>query len=193
MEGAGSNEEDVVGFDRTILGLHDAAFDDRQNVALYAFAGNAGAAAVHIRFGDLVDLVDKDDAVVFRQRDGFLCHEVFVDELFRFLFGENVPRFGDGHTFFLFLRWHDVFHHIVHIIHDLVHAGCGEHVVGHVLFFNLDLDDLVVKFVAAQLFLEDHLLVVAAPFFFGIGGAVALLLGAEEHLKGIVPAALLFL
>ena len=124
---------------------------------------------------------------------GFLCHEVFVDELFRFLFGENVPRFGDGHTFFLFLRWHDVFHHIVHIIHDLVHAGCGEHVVGHVLFFNLDLDDLVVKFVAAQLFLEDHLLVVAAPFFFGIGGAVALLLCAEEHLERIVPAALLFL
>ena len=60
---ARGDEQDVVGLDRAVFGRDGAAFDDRQDVALHAFARNVGTAAAFAT-GDLVDLVDEDDAVV---------------------------------------------------------------------------------------------------------------------------------
>src|SRR5690606_26824746 len=63
VEGAAGDEQDVVGLDHAQLGVDRAAFDQRQQVALHAFAGHVGAADI-AALGDLVDLVDEDDAVL---------------------------------------------------------------------------------------------------------------------------------
>ena len=60
VEGAGGDEEDVVGLDRAVAGHHDRALDDRQQVALDPFARDIGA-VVAVAADRLVDLVDEDD------------------------------------------------------------------------------------------------------------------------------------
>ena len=45
MEGAGGDEQDVVGLDRAVLGVDGRPLDDRQEVALDALAGDVGARA----------------------------------------------------------------------------------------------------------------------------------------------------
>ncbi len=62
VEGAGSDEQNVVGPDGTVLGVDGGAFDDRQQVALHSLARDVGPAARALIACDLVDLVDEDDA-----------------------------------------------------------------------------------------------------------------------------------
>ena len=63
VEGARGDEQHVVGLHRPVLGRDGGALDQRQQVALHALAGDVGAGAVGAG-GDLVDLVDEDDAAV---------------------------------------------------------------------------------------------------------------------------------
>ena len=69
VERARRDEEDVVGGDHAVLGVDGGAFDDGQDVALHAFAADVGAVAAFAT-GDLVDLVEEDDAGVFDALDG---------------------------------------------------------------------------------------------------------------------------
>jgi hypothetical protein len=64
VEGAGGDEQDVVGLDHAVLGGHRAALHQRQQVALHALARDIGAAALLGAAGDLVDLVQEHDAVL---------------------------------------------------------------------------------------------------------------------------------
>src|SRR3546814_8302867 len=64
MEGSRRDEEDRVVRHRPVFGGDRGAFDQRQEVALDALA--ADRAAAHVRDGDLVDLVEEDDAIGFR-------------------------------------------------------------------------------------------------------------------------------
>ena len=64
VERARGDEQDVVGLDHAVLGVDRRAFDQRQQVALHALARDVGAAGDFRRDGDLVDLVDEDDAVL---------------------------------------------------------------------------------------------------------------------------------
>ena len=66
-EGAGGDEQDVVGLDRPVFGRDRCAFDQGQKVPLHALTGDVAAAAL-ARERDLVDLVEEDDAMVFDQR-----------------------------------------------------------------------------------------------------------------------------
>src|SRR3546814_4799639 len=61
VEGTRCDEQDVVGLHRPVFGRDGGALDQRQQVALDAFA--ADRAASHVRDRDLVDLVEEDDAV----------------------------------------------------------------------------------------------------------------------------------
>ena len=63
MKRAGGDEQDVVGLHRSVLGVDGGALDQRQQVALHAFARHVGAAQAFAA-GDLVDLVEEDDAVL---------------------------------------------------------------------------------------------------------------------------------
>ena len=62
VERAGGDEQDVVGLDRPVLGVDGRPLDDRQQVALHALARDVRAARRALVAGDLVDLVDEDDA-----------------------------------------------------------------------------------------------------------------------------------
>ena len=57
----------MVGFDRPVLGVDGRPLDDRQQVALDALARDVGPAAGALVAGDLVDLVDEDDARLLGQ------------------------------------------------------------------------------------------------------------------------------
>ncbi len=69
VEGAGGDEQDVVGADHAVLGGHRGALDDRQEVPLDPLAGHVGAVAAFAA-GDLVQLVQEDDAGVLDPPDG---------------------------------------------------------------------------------------------------------------------------
>ena len=62
VERAGGDEEHVIGLDGAVLGVDRRALDDRQQVALHALARDVGPAAARLAPGDLVDLVEEDDA-----------------------------------------------------------------------------------------------------------------------------------
>ena len=65
---AGGDEQDVVGAHHAVLGVDGGAFDDRQDVALDAFAAHVGSLAA-LAARDLVDLVEEDDACLLHAID----------------------------------------------------------------------------------------------------------------------------
>ena len=73
------------------LVLTCGAFHQRQQVALHAFAADVGAAHVAAALGDLVDLVDEDDAVLLAGFDRGVADLVLVDQL-----GRPLPRPAAG-------------------------------------------------------------------------------------------------
>ena len=54
VEGAGGDEQDVVGLDRSVFGIDRSPFDDGQDVALDPFAGDVGTVGAAF-FGDLIE------------------------------------------------------------------------------------------------------------------------------------------
>ena len=91
VERAGGDEQDVIGLHHAVLGADGAAFDQRQQVALHAFARHVGA----VRFlaaRDLVDLVDEHDAVLLRVAQRAQLQLFLVDHLRRFFVGEQLER-----------------------------------------------------------------------------------------------------
>ena len=66
---AGGDEQDVIGPHHAVLGVDRGAFDDRQDVALHALAAHVRPVTAFAA-GDLVDLVDEDDAGLLDALDG---------------------------------------------------------------------------------------------------------------------------
>src|SRR3546814_15051126 len=77
----GRDEQHVVGLDRAVLGADGAALDQRQQIALHAFARDIRAAGVLAALADLVDLVDEDDAVFFGVAERLGADRLFLDAL----------------------------------------------------------------------------------------------------------------
>ena len=89
VKGARGDEEDVVGLHHAVLGVDRRSLDQRQQVALHALARDVGALRLRAR-GDLVDLVDEDDAVLLGVGERLDFQLVLVDELGGFLVGEQL-------------------------------------------------------------------------------------------------------
>ena len=87
MERPRGDEQDVVGLDGAVFGRHRRALHQRQQVPLHALARHLCPTALTAR-GDLVQLVQKHDAVLFGIGDGLAANVFFVDE-FRCLFIEQ--------------------------------------------------------------------------------------------------------
>ena len=90
MEGARRDEQDMVRLHRAIFGRDGRALDERQQVALNAFAAHRTAA--HVTHRDLVDLVKEDDPVRLGigQRDA--AHLVLVKPLVGLFLDQLFPR-----------------------------------------------------------------------------------------------------
>jgi hypothetical protein len=89
VEGAGGEEEDVVGAHHAVLGRDRRPLDDRQQVPLHPLAGDVRPAAAFAP-GDLVDLVEEDDAALLHPVAGLPGHLLAVDQLVGLLLDEDL-------------------------------------------------------------------------------------------------------
>ena len=78
-----------------MLGGDSCTLDQRQQVALHAFAGNVCAGAFGAR-GDLVDLVEEDDAILFGDAQRLAGDAVAVEQLVGFFLDQRLVRVLDG-------------------------------------------------------------------------------------------------
>mmetsp|Transcript_15569 Transcript_15569/g.24588 ORF Transcript_15569/g.24588 Transcript_15569/m.24588 type:complete len:225 (+) Transcript_15569:583-1257(+) len=92
-----------------ILYRHRSALDERQQITLHAFlrhfAISSSAAVRRARTANLVDLVDKHNAVILRQFHSLVRQIVITEIFFQFLLHQNLLCFFNGILLLLrFLR-----------------------------------------------------------------------------------------
>jgi hypothetical protein len=118
VERAGGDEQDVVRADHAVLRLHGAALDDGQQVALHALAADVGAGPAALA-GDLVDLVEEDDAHVLGPLERLVHDLVHVDELVELVLQQDAARLGHGDRAALLPLRHHVLQHLGDVVHAL--------------------------------------------------------------------------
>ena len=126
---AGGNEQDVVGLDHPVLGVHGRAFDDRQDVALYAFAADVGSMAAFAP-RDLVDFVDEDDAGLLHAidrgaGDAFPCRELLL-----FFLRQRVERFRHLQPALPRPALEEARQHVLDVDVDFLDRGSGDDLEG---------------------------------------------------------------
>ena len=163
MEGAGGDEQDVVGAHRAVPGRDGAALDKRQQVALHPLARDVGAGMVAAA-RDLVDLVEEHDAVLLDVLDRPRLQIVLVDELARLLLGQQPERLANPQPAGPGLPSAQVLEHALELAGHLLHAGRGHDLDPDRGHAQLDLDLPLV-----ELPLTQHL----AELLPGGGGPVA--------------------
>src|SRR5262245_3231262 len=155
VERARGDEQDVVGLHRPVFGADGRALDQRQEIALHAFAADIGADALRAR-ADLVDLVEEDDAVILDVPDRLLHDHVAVDQLVGFLAQENVEGIAHGDLARLGARAEGFAQHVGKIDHADLAAGHAGDLEGRHRrrIGDLDLDLAVVELARAQTLAE---------------------------------------
>lgn len=144
----------MVGLDHAQLGVDRAALDERQQVALHALAGNVGAAGV-AALGNLVDLVDEDDAVLLHRLQGAGLEVFFVDQARGFLVADELEGFLDLQLAALLLALAHVGEEVLQLVGHLLHAGRGHDLHPGRALGDLDVDLLVVQLAFAQALAEQ--------------------------------------
>src|SRR5690606_20710542 len=146
-EGAGRDEQHVVGAYGALPRGHLRALDDRQQVALYALAADVAAADL-VAAGDLVDLVDEDDARLLGAPDRLAADGLAVDERPGLLVLEDAPGLPHRDAALDAALGHEPAEHVLQVHAGLLHAGQGDRHVR--LVPDLDLDDALVELSALQ-------------------------------------------
>src|SRR3984957_18315365 len=141
VEGAGGHEQNMVGLDRAVLGGDRRALDQRQETALPALAG-----------ADLVDLVEKHDAVALDFGDRVPNDRVLIEQLVSLGGDQRLMRVRHRHA--LGLR-------ALALAENVAEIDSADRSAGHVRQFEhghaasalrqLDLDLLVVELARAEL------------------------------------------
>ena len=121
VERAGGDEQDVIGAHEAVARVDGGAFDDRQNVALHAFAADVRAVA-GFAAGDLVDLVQKDDAAALHALQRDARHLVHVDQLLLFFLHQVLERLGHAHLALARALAEQAGQHVLEIDVHLFHA-----------------------------------------------------------------------
>ena len=154
MEGAGGDEQDVVAADHAVFGADGAALDQWQQVALHTFAAHIGAAGL-LAFGNFVDFVDKDNAVLLRRFDRTGLQFFFVNELGGF-FVLNLFIGGlHGEAAGLFAVAAHFGKHALQLAGHFFHAWGRHNLHADRRTADFDVDFFVVEFAFAQFFTED--------------------------------------
>src|SRR6267378_541066 len=150
---AGRDEQDVIGADVAIARLHGRAFDDRQQVALHALTGDVGTRTLATLAGDLVDLIDEDDAVVLDAVERLVHYVVHVHELLQLFVDQDPARLVQMHGPALFLFGYQLLNHFAEIdvrpFHPLRRLHHLEH--GEVLLLDFDFDVALLELPVLQL------------------------------------------
>ncbi len=90
------DEQDMVGLDRPVFGADGGAFDQRQKIALNPLAADICPARLGPH-ADLVDLVEKDDAVLGGRLKGGPRHRLVIQQLVSLFADQQVIAFRHGH------------------------------------------------------------------------------------------------
>ena len=146
MKRAGGDEEDVIRLHHAVLRVDRRPFDDRQQIALHAFARNVGAVRCLLAPRDLVDLIEEDDAALFDALDCFARHILLIDELLRLLVDDEVARVADANLLALRLAAEEAGQHVLHVDAHLFDALSREDLQRREpLLFHVELDLALVQ------------------------------------------------
>src|SRR6185437_12950888 len=154
VESAGGDEQNVVSAHHAIAGVDGGAFDDRQNVALHAFAGNVGPMAAFAA-GNLVNFVEEDDAGILHPLNGHAGDLVHINQALFLFLDEVIEGLTDFHLPLLSALAEDVGQHVLDVDVHLLDALVGDDFEGGKGFFaDVEFDHAVVQAAFAQLLAE---------------------------------------
>ncbi len=157
MKGAGCDEQNVVGLHRAVFGGDRGALDQRQQVALHAFPADVRALALGPG-ADLVELVEKDDAVLLHHVDRLAHDLLFVDQLVAFFVEQYFVGIRYRHAARLGAAAEGFSQHVVQVDHTHLGAGSAGNIEGRQTHRSrvrhFEFDFLVVEFAVAQLLFE---------------------------------------
>ena len=174
MEGAGGDEQDMVGAHHAVFGGDGTALDQRQQVALHPFAGDIGALAFGTP-GDLVHFVEKDDAVLFHQLHRAGLDLFLVEQLGGLLIDQLLERVLNAHLALFGTLVAQVLKQALQLVGHLFHTGRRHDLHPDRGGTQFDLDLLVVQIALAQ-FLAEFL----PGAGFGLSGGRGRFVGKTE-------------
>ena len=100
---------------------------------------------------DLVDLVNKDDALLLHAFKRFTSNIVLIDEFCRFLIGKDFHRLGNPQASGLLPTWH-LRKQLLQLLGELFHTGGAHHFEGRRWLVDFEFDLPVVELAFTQLF-----------------------------------------
>src|SRR5580704_1828615 len=163
----------MIGADHAVARVDRGAFDDRQNIALHAFARYVGAVA-GFASRDLVNLVYENNAHLLGALDGQARHLIHVQQFVFFFLDEVIERFGHGHLAAPLLLAENSREHVLDVDVHFLNALAGNDFKRRRgtladLNFHQTLVELAVAQLRAQFFPGAVHLVVARRFDLGRG------------------------
>src|SRR6267142_397491 len=174
VERTGSDEKNMVRSNHTVAGVDGRAFDDRQNVALHAFARDIGAVA-GFAAGNLVDLVDKNNSHLLGALHGHPRDLIHVEQFVLLFLDQILKRVGHAHFAFLLLLAEHAGEHVLDIDIHLLDALVGDDFErGHGAFADFDIHHALIQLAFAKLrakFLPRALVLLALRGGFGFRSA----------------------
>ena len=176
MESAGRDEQHEISLDSAVFGIDGAAFHDGQDIPLYSFPAYIRTMPA-VAAGNLVNLIDKDDAVLFGACNGFFLDGVIVDQPGGFLVGDDFA----GLTDFDVADARPLGHHVSHHVPETDAAAADFQRRG--FLFHLKIQFKILNLTTHQL-LADFFLFPGQRYGFLIGG-LGLLLTAQKEIKRV--------
>src|SRR5579875_547397 len=99
-----------------------------------------------LRAANLVQLIQKDDALVFDQLDRLFGDNLAIDERFGLLFEQHSAGLAQRYLPLLLLPRHDALEHILKVHVHLFHAEIGEDLYRHGFLLDVQLDYAIFQF-----------------------------------------------
>ena len=110
-----------------------------------------GALALAAR-GDLVDLIDEDNAVLFKHLERLGTNIVFIDKFGRLFFRQDLERLADQHFAGLALALSHLTKQAAQLLGHLFHTGRAHHLQGRGRARHIDLDAALGELALAEFF-----------------------------------------
>ena len=151
VKSPGRDEKNVVGAHHPITRVDGGAFDNGQDVALHTLSRNVRSVTAFAA-GNLVDLVEENDAGVLHAINRHARDLVHVDQALLFFLNQVFECLADLHLPLLRALAEDVGQHVFDIDVHLLDALIGNDFEGRERFFtDVDFDHAIVELAFAQL------------------------------------------